>query len=392
MENTADFQFHGTVLHRYTGPGGDVVIPHGVSAIEESAFACCYTLTSVVIPDSVKAIGQAAFCYCTEMTSIKIPASVTAIGHSAFKGCHALTSICLPFGVTSVDAEAFYNCYRLRRIDIPNSVTSVGKNAFGGCISLQELSLPDNIIAHGSVLFDGNCGLFDSDGFLILKDTLLEYAGLGGDVVIPHGVRAIRNDAFAYAFNMTSVVIPDSVAFIGSHAFFACEDLISAAIPPSVVFLGKEAFSCCTNLCLSIPESLSIPDSDLCRLFNPMHPPEVLRFPGKSLQALAPYEKAAAVGYAELVDEGHSFGEALEEEYRSYMLCHREKLYPLTVAHPGLLHYLFARKIVPPEDVQTLLELFQRKNRPDLTAEILEYVHAAFTPGEREAMLNLTLL
>ena len=41
MTNTHDFQFDGTILTQYTGPGGDVVIPDGVTAIEAFAVRRC---------------------------------------------------------------------------------------------------------------------------------------------------------------------------------------------------------------------------------------------------------------------------------------------------------------------------------------------------------------
>ena len=45
-------------MTKYTGNGGDVVIPKGVTAIGEYAFGGCTGLTSVVIPDSVTSIGE----------------------------------------------------------------------------------------------------------------------------------------------------------------------------------------------------------------------------------------------------------------------------------------------------------------------------------------------
>ena len=53
-----DFVIKKGVLTKYTGNGGDVVIPKGVTAIGEYAFGGCTGLTSVVIPDSVTSIGE----------------------------------------------------------------------------------------------------------------------------------------------------------------------------------------------------------------------------------------------------------------------------------------------------------------------------------------------
>ena len=38
MSNINDFVIENGVLEKYTGPGGDVVIPEGVTSIGDSAF------------------------------------------------------------------------------------------------------------------------------------------------------------------------------------------------------------------------------------------------------------------------------------------------------------------------------------------------------------------
>ena len=58
------------VLVKYIGPGGDVVIPDGVTSIGDSAFWSCSSLTSVSIPGSVTYIGDSAFSYCTSLTNV----------------------------------------------------------------------------------------------------------------------------------------------------------------------------------------------------------------------------------------------------------------------------------------------------------------------------------
>lgn len=83
MQNT-DFVIENGVLTKYTGPGGDVAIPEGVTEIGKSAFYDCAGLTSVTIPEGVTVIGDYAFRGCTSLTSVTIPASVTEIAENAF--------------------------------------------------------------------------------------------------------------------------------------------------------------------------------------------------------------------------------------------------------------------------------------------------------------------
>lgn len=67
MSNEKDFVIEKGVLKKYTGPGGDVVIPDGVTRIGKEAFKECENLTGIVIPDSVTSIGREAFYYCSNL-------------------------------------------------------------------------------------------------------------------------------------------------------------------------------------------------------------------------------------------------------------------------------------------------------------------------------------
>ena len=44
MSNPGDFIIENGVLKKYVGPGGDVVIPDGVTSIGEEAFRACSSL------------------------------------------------------------------------------------------------------------------------------------------------------------------------------------------------------------------------------------------------------------------------------------------------------------------------------------------------------------
>ena len=61
MSNMNDFVIENGVLKKYKGPGGDAVIPDGVTSIGKSAFSACRSLTGVMIPDSVTEIGDMLF-------------------------------------------------------------------------------------------------------------------------------------------------------------------------------------------------------------------------------------------------------------------------------------------------------------------------------------------
>ena len=157
-------------------------IPQGITAIGDSAFFYCDSLTSVSIPDSVTSIGDEVFYSCSSLTSVNIPDSVTSIGDRAFSYCDSLTSVSIPDSVTSIGDEVFYSCSSLTSVNIPDSVTSIGDRAFSYCDSLTSVSIPDS-------------------------------------------VTAIGNRAFYYCDSLTSVSIPNSVTSIGDYAFGDCSNL-----------------------------------------------------------------------------------------------------------------------------------------------------------------------
>ena len=54
MSENKDFVIENGVLKQYTGPGGDVVIPEGVTEVGRWAFNDCIGLTGVTIPAGVR--------------------------------------------------------------------------------------------------------------------------------------------------------------------------------------------------------------------------------------------------------------------------------------------------------------------------------------------------
>ena len=133
MSNPSDFVIEKGVLKKYTGPGGDVVIPDGVSAIGDCAFFGCENLTSVTIPEGVTSIGKSAFFRCDDLKSMTIPEGVTSIGKEAFFRCEGLESVTLPDGVEDFGKDVFSGCHCL--ISIPHWTEGFSR-AVGGNDSL----------------------------------------------------------------------------------------------------------------------------------------------------------------------------------------------------------------------------------------------------------------
>ena len=145
MRDICDFVIENGAVTKYIGPGRDVVIPEGATAIGDSAFCCCGDLKSVTIPEGVTYIGASAFRDCDRLSNVVIPGSVTFIGDGAFLGCKSLHSVVIPKGMVSIGNWAFADCVGLRNVIIPESVTSIGKWTLGGCFALADVTLPSAV-------------------------------------------------------------------------------------------------------------------------------------------------------------------------------------------------------------------------------------------------------
>ena len=107
------------VLVSYLGPGGDVVIPEGVTEIGHRAFWGRSTLKTVAIPDSVTEIGSCAFWECKSLISVSVPEGVTKISDYTFCSCNALASVFLPESIKSIHKTAFNGCNSSFKIHAP---------------------------------------------------------------------------------------------------------------------------------------------------------------------------------------------------------------------------------------------------------------------------------
>ena len=216
---------------------GNVVIPESVThngktyhvtSIDNAAFYCCTSVTSVEIPNSVTTIGVSAFEGCSSLTSVTIGNNVTEIGDGAFCYCTSLTSVTIPSSVTVIGEYAFYVCSGLTSVTIPNSVTEIGERAFSGCSGLTSVTIPNSVTEIGNGAFSGCSGLTS--------------------VAIPNSVTSIGNYSFSSCSSLTSVAIPNSVTEIGESAFRNCSSLTSVTIPNSVTEIGESAFEGCSGL------------------------------------------------------------------------------------------------------------------------------------------------
>ena len=214
---------------------GAVVIPEGVTAIDDSAFEDS-SLASITLPASIMGIGSRAFSGATALTSITIPAGVISIGDGAFKNTTALTSISVnPANpsYTSIDGMLLNKevttliQYAVAKsatsITIPAGVTTIGRQAFSGATFLTSITMQTGVTTIEQGAFNGMTSL--------------------SDITIPEGVTTIGNQAFGSASALTSVTIPASVTSIGDFSFDQASALKDVYFFGNAPELGDEPFA-----------------------------------------------------------------------------------------------------------------------------------------------------
>ena len=259
----------------------DLVIPFGITKINDYAFTDAYCLESVTIPWGVTAIGDYAFySACAKdltipgsvttigdhafdswnMTSLTIPGAVTDIGSCAFSACTRMTSLTIENGVASIGESAFSTCWSLTSVTIPESVTSLGEGVFAGCTELTSIE-----VAAGNAYYDsrGGCNaIIETSSNILVAGCVntvvpngITSIGYGAferskltTLRLPSSVTSIGQYAYAYCDGLTAITIPDNVTTLGDYAFGYCKNLTLAIIPKGVTYIGQMAFFQCSNL------------------------------------------------------------------------------------------------------------------------------------------------
>ena len=305
MNGAEEFLITDGVLREYRGPGGDVTVPAGVTALGSQAFPSffrdrlrslrlpeglqsiepyalsdCRDLEAVFFPESLREIGEAAFEGCRSLKAVTLPEGLESLGQDAFNGCGALASVSLPGSLREIGEAAFRECGSLKAADLPEGLTRIGPAAFAECGSLESVRLPKSLreigdhafrncgslrafappggrVRFGRGAFYGCPGLADGEGFIVVNGTLCQYLGGGSAVTVPKGVRQIGEAAFEGLSSLAAVTLPKGVKRIGERAFRGCDALERVSLPEGLGRIEADAFQDCGRLeTLTLPEGL----------------------------------------------------------------------------------------------------------------------------------------
>jgi len=266
-------------LTNYVGTVSDVVIPRGVKIVGENAFLM-KEITSVVIPEGVTELEDSAFWGCKKLNSVQLPSTLEKIGPDAFRGCESLTSIVIPEGVREIESDAFSFCTSLKNIYLPDSLWNIGLDAFSTFCDDMVLHVPQ--YSEAETYAQDNDLKYDRkkppkttakkkttkksttetvetvpdsapqepvEPFQLTSKgkTLDKYMGKDTNVVVPEGITTIAGFAFD-STSVKTVVLPNTVKKIGNYAFSDCSKLTQINIPSSVTSIEDCAFNKCSSL------------------------------------------------------------------------------------------------------------------------------------------------
>lgn len=243
---------------------GDVVIPYGVTVIDDSAFINNNRLTTVSVAETVTEIGAMCFYRCENLTGVYLPGGLKEFGYEVFGACDMLSEV--RFGGTqsqwdSIEFQA-------------DSMTSED----------EGLALTNEILVTSSIPYDTSSSAADP----VSSDTpAVEVPEAPVPAAVPAEIRGVCGDAVEWEFveyydaetgedqsylsiygygpmydyfdgtdapwasvigNARQISVGEGVTAIGSNAFVGCENLNAMFVSFTVESFGERCLRDCPNL------------------------------------------------------------------------------------------------------------------------------------------------
>jgi len=241
-QTEADFTVRSGTIYKYTGSATTVNIPAKINNVAVTKIASGVfsnpNITGVVIPNGVTSIENGAFMGAEKLTSITIPASVKTIGYNTFGDCRNLTSVTFAGSIpsSSFDADAFGEKKQLGDIRDKHLATNGGAGTYTRPNGTATTWTKGTSAAAPAAA--GTPGLEfkltnDGKGYSVRAGTVK------GEVVIPASynnlpVTLIPATGFMSNLGIINVTIPNSVKEIGGKAFFSCGNMISVTFQGTI--------------------------------------------------------------------------------------------------------------------------------------------------------------
>ncbi len=176
-----------------------ITLPDTIEKVGDRAFSGC-TLKTLRI-DGNPSLGNAVFMSCTALESADVQ-FVTAIPESMFSGCSSLSDVQMSGSIVSVGQESFRGA-GVRELVFPGTLKAVGNNAFSECTALEHVAFTGILDSIGDNAF--------SDCTALKKVEIQSVGSAGADVFIGCSAveRAYTKDVGSFDFPSTDRVYHD---------------------------------------------------------------------------------------------------------------------------------------------------------------------------------------
>lgn len=202
----------GNILMEYEVTDKKVVIPEGITHIDDYVFVDNEQIEEVVLPDSLVYIGIESFCGCENLKTVHFGNSLKTIGESAFSGCDNLYEVKLPGSIMDIGDCAFSGCDLLMHVEITEGdedMWEIGDFAFSHGKSLKSIEIKKGVEDWGEAVFMRT----EIERFVFPKSSY-------------HHVY-VSERCFQECLRLQEVVLPPRVDKIEPKAFLGCSRLSS---------------------------------------------------------------------------------------------------------------------------------------------------------------------
>ena len=141
VEGGVLFDKHKTKLIRYprNKAGTSYTVPPSVKVLGNVSFYHSNNLTSLILPDGLTTVEDFALHYCLNLQTVYIPSSLTSIGES-FLAFSKVEDVKIPEGVTELNHQFLGKCSALKTLELPSTFTSHSGDFCKDCTTLQSVT------------------------------------------------------------------------------------------------------------------------------------------------------------------------------------------------------------------------------------------------------------
>ena len=114
-------------------------MPASVKVLGDRSFHHSDNLTSLILPDGLTTVEDFALYACQKLKMVYIPSSLTSIG-GYFLTFSKVEDVKIPEGVTELSYQFLDSCSALKTLELPSTFTSHYGAFCTGCTALQTVT------------------------------------------------------------------------------------------------------------------------------------------------------------------------------------------------------------------------------------------------------------